>query len=341
MKKLSRFICSVLTVSMIVCMLSVSGSAVSVNKEVSDADYNFGDVNGDGKINLADSAYLFFSKLGIVSLNEKQKLASDVDGDGDVDFDDVRTLAGYSLSFTPCLPVQEKLWPEGETIDATDEYGNPRTLLFKDVKAMYYNQLSSYELGLNGTAILSKYKAAVDFSFGIKKMGVYLNLKARSIGEYKDIVGLARFNTIMMENHLYFVFPSLNVYSDLFDIADPETAEFIKEFNFADYFEAAISDLVYSTNDLYMSTSELIYAGTHYICEKYNLGDGVTLRCYFSSTGNLKRIEADGYLESNETVIIVINSQTTEVDDSGYDVPKLYIKVDYQDIEKYFKFIAG
>lgn len=341
MKRLKKLICSVLTVSMLVCMISISGSAASVNDTGSDADFIYGDITGDGKVNLADSAYLFFSRLGIIRLSEKQQLAADVNGDGKVDLEDVRILTGYTLSFTPCLPVQESLWPDGELIDVLDENGNPQTLLFKDIRARYFQQLSSYELGLNGTAIISTHKAAIDFSLGIKKLGVYLNLKARSVGEFKDVLGLARFNTIMTENHLYFVLPSINSYSDMFDIDDPEVADLIREYNFADYFEVIIRELVYYTKDLYVSTSKLVYMGTQYICEKYSFEDGVMLKCYFSSNGNLKRIEASGYLESNETLIIVINSQTSEVSNSDYNVPKHYIKVGYQDIKKFFKFIAG
>jgi len=58
-----------------------------------DGDGKFEDVNGDNQVNFDDVIDLAFAQPEADNLTDQQRDALDIDGDGDVDFDDVIELA--------------------------------------------------------------------------------------------------------------------------------------------------------------------------------------------------------------------------------------------------------
>lgn len=68
--------------------------------------YKYGDANLNGTTNTIDSTLIQKYLVGIEVLNDTQKLASDVDGDGDVDITDVNLIQKYCAEIITSFPVE-------------------------------------------------------------------------------------------------------------------------------------------------------------------------------------------------------------------------------------------
>ena len=65
----------------------------------------FGDVNGDGRVNVADAIFLLRSIVGLVTLEPSQFSAADVNLDGEVNVADAIVILRYIVGLVPELPV--------------------------------------------------------------------------------------------------------------------------------------------------------------------------------------------------------------------------------------------
>ncbi|MGN1111899.1 MAG: alpha-amylase family glycosyl hydrolase [Acutalibacteraceae bacterium] len=83
-------------------MLWSKGSWRNYNADASAFDsctaYSFGDVNGDGKVNLKDAVLVNKCSLDIISLNKKEQYAADLDDDFEIKLIDALTLQKTLLS---------------------------------------------------------------------------------------------------------------------------------------------------------------------------------------------------------------------------------------------------
>ena len=67
----------------------------------------FGDVNGDGKINVIDANLTRKAAAKVITLDEDQKLAADVSGDGKVNVIDANLIRKYAAKIINVFPVAE------------------------------------------------------------------------------------------------------------------------------------------------------------------------------------------------------------------------------------------
>ena len=67
----------------------------------------YGDVNGDGKINVIDANMVRKAAAKMISLDENQKLAADVSGDGKVNVIDANLIRKYAAKIINVFPVAE------------------------------------------------------------------------------------------------------------------------------------------------------------------------------------------------------------------------------------------
>ena len=191
MKKHLKLLAIILTAS-IAFSFTATANTYSANGETPSA--SFGDVTLDGKVSLLDSAYIFFSKLGLVKLSDVQLSAADVNADGTVDFDDMREITKVSLGLSSTFTVEENLWP---TIFEDMEYlelqkdadGNNIYLLNKSYEV--HNILNSETICMKGTNI--KYSAVSDstqisyLNAGISSDRIYVEGSIKQLGKTKNM----------------------------------------------------------------------------------------------------------------------------------------------------------
>lgn len=83
----------------------VCGEAVESDPDTDDILY--GDVNGDGDIDLMDANMVVSYYNELIDLTEEQLLAADVNGDGDVDIMDANMIVAYYNEILDSFPVEE------------------------------------------------------------------------------------------------------------------------------------------------------------------------------------------------------------------------------------------
>jgi hypothetical protein len=66
----------------------------------------FGDVNGDGKVNVGDATLLLRAAVGLVTLAADQKTRADVNGDGKVNVSDATLALRFAVGLINRFPVQ-------------------------------------------------------------------------------------------------------------------------------------------------------------------------------------------------------------------------------------------
>ncbi|MBQ4040187.1 MAG: hypothetical protein IJC91_03530 [Oscillospiraceae bacterium] len=81
---------------------AVTNGAVTV-QDFDVPDVVYGDVNGDGSVDISDVQLLFEYVLGITSINDGQITAGNVNGDSATDISDVQRLFEYVLGIIPSL----------------------------------------------------------------------------------------------------------------------------------------------------------------------------------------------------------------------------------------------
>ena len=68
----------------------------------------FGDINLDGKVNTIDANYARRYAAGLLTLDERQKLAADVSGDGEINVMDSSLIRRYVVKYIDVFPAEEK-----------------------------------------------------------------------------------------------------------------------------------------------------------------------------------------------------------------------------------------
>ena len=78
-----------------------------VNGTVKVIDVLYGDVNGDGKINVIDANLVRKAAAKMITIDENQKLAADVNGDGKINVIDANLIRKYAAKVISAFPVAE------------------------------------------------------------------------------------------------------------------------------------------------------------------------------------------------------------------------------------------
>ena len=92
MKKMLKIIAIIIALT-----VSFSGNVfatddVTATEPQENTNIILGDVSGDGKVSILDSAYVFFHVLGLRKLSEEAIAGGDVNGDGKLSFDDMSEI---------------------------------------------------------------------------------------------------------------------------------------------------------------------------------------------------------------------------------------------------------
>lgn len=92
------FICTDSTFEEVACEI--------INGKVSILDLGYGDINGDGKVNVLDVSLARRSAARLVQLQDWQLAAGDVNGDGKINVADVSLMRRYAAKLITSFPVQ-------------------------------------------------------------------------------------------------------------------------------------------------------------------------------------------------------------------------------------------
>lgn len=68
----------------------------------------YGDVNGDGRVNVMDATKVQFAAAELQTLTADQKILADVDGDGVVNIKDVSCIQRYCANMITSFPVESQ-----------------------------------------------------------------------------------------------------------------------------------------------------------------------------------------------------------------------------------------
>lgn len=135
-------------------------------------------------------------------------------------------------------------------------------------------------------------------------------------------MGITKLQCIVKNNKMYLLMPTLKSYSETdYSDADGEMGEAMKE----------ITNNLSSSAATYSNTTKVKYKGVDCICEEYKDGSA-TYRYFFrSSDKQLVRMEViDG--ESGQNTIINIDYFAAGAQDSYFNIPKGYRKMDLESI---------
>ncbi len=78
------------------------------------AAFNYGDVNGDKKINSSDALIVLMHSTGVSSLKGDFKKAADVSGDGTINSTDALLILNYSVGYIKVFPAEDNGNPDIE-----------------------------------------------------------------------------------------------------------------------------------------------------------------------------------------------------------------------------------
>ena len=226
MKKARTFFAILLAV-----LMTLSTGFVSASAEGQDVspDFIYGDVTQNGKINCIDTAYLFLANIGIIRLNDAQKLAADVNADCKTDRADRKLIGKFVRKAIPTFPVEEMLWPEGTPIETTyDENGNPQIRFFSE---FHNTPTDALKAVISGSGILRTEESAImgDFDLGFLQKNVYIDINPTAVEQesvndrlvdllFKAKVFHCKF--LQKDGALYAVLPGTRTYLEIPDEDD-------------------------------------------------------------------------------------------------------------------------
>ncbi len=94
----------------------------TMQKNVFAVQYEAGDVNGDGKVNLEDATLVLKNALGIISLEGESVLRADIDKDGKVDLNDATAVLKMALGIDATSQNPEVTGGKKEALKKAQSY---------------------------------------------------------------------------------------------------------------------------------------------------------------------------------------------------------------------------
>ena len=209
--------------------------------------------------------------------------------------------------------VEDVPFPEGELIEVPlDASGQPQDPLMKrimtasaETKQLYLDcvivtgETLGVETGMPCKVYMSGNNIACEFSTGV-------SLKIRMI---------------VKDGAVSMLFPNVKTYYQIGSSDDANVGDV----------DMGIWETIGSAEMDYVSTSSVTVNGTKYTCETYNDSTNEN-RYYFNAKQQLKRIEVE--TAEGDISIIKVNSCTSTVDSSIFDIPKGYTKLTEEDVQK-------
>lgn len=224
------------------------------------------------------------------------------------------TSSDSSASTTPeetTTGVEDVPFPEGTLIEvplAPD--GQPKDPLMKRImnasaesKQFYLDcvivtgETLGVETGMPCKVYMSGNNLATEFSYGALKLRMVVNNGAVAM-----------------------LFPAAKAYYQIGDAEDAEVGDM----------DMGIWESIGSAEMNYVSTSTVKVGGKTYTCETYNDSSNEN-RYYFDAKQQLKRIEVE--TAEGEISIIKVNSCTSSVDNSIFEIPKGYTQLSEEKLQ--------
>lgn len=320
------------------------GNSVVGETEVTDS-YILGDISGDGRVSILDSAYIFFNKIGLKDFNDEELQAADVDGDGEVTFDDMREITQFSLKMIDNFSVDTKPWVFAYSENSNvfnagssaggihniekDENGNNIYLYNEAYKKSGISEgspirMKGTNIECNGDLQIMEIDSCVIES----EQRVYTEANILQMGSLKPIANLLKIKIVSENGNTTLVIPSMNAYvTDLgndFDL--DEIFELKAEYNLGETYEYC--------EDYYSHSLYVVRNGEKYIVEIYK-EFYYTIQEYFTEDGKLVRTET---IRSNNPDVYSITLWDyigTEYDESMFDVPGYYIEISIEDLKRF------
>ncbi|GEM_PF-5748541 len=102
------------------------------NTVMAEEDFMFGDVNGDGAVNVQDVVLMIRHILELTHLSEEQKKSADIRGNGVIDIRDVTLVTQYALGMIKTFELEFEPKPEPEAEPPQPKPESPAFSIVKD-----------------------------------------------------------------------------------------------------------------------------------------------------------------------------------------------------------------
>ena len=345
MKKTRAFFALLLTVLLTFSVCVMPANAKGQNPS---PDFIYGDVTQNGKINLYDAVYLFLANIGIIHLNDAQKLAADVNADCKANGADRKLIIKYARKAIAAFPVEEMLWPEGTPIETDyDDNGNPQILFFS---RFHNTPVDALKATVSGSGMIAANALTLNgnFSLGFSQKDVYIDVAPTSLQQdhanskllnWVLRNGNVRCRFLQKDGELYAVLPSMHMYLEIPDEDDiPEDQLDAMEayLNMLDGYKSWINDYLIGTMlsgkaaQFYEGSSIVQVGNAQYVCEKYG-----AYRAFFTGNGTLRHIEVT--TDAGNTMI-TIRSVRADVDAEQFEIPASCKKIS---VEEFMRLIEA
>lgn len=349
MKKTLKITAIILALLMAFSSNVFAANAVSLIDPQEASTSSFGDVSGDGKVSILDSAYVFFHIIGLRKLNEETLANADVNGDGEITFADMSEITQYSFNMIPVFSADTFCWiigqgsyggnvfnggssEGGDYTQEKDENGNNIYLLnefYKNagITADSPIAMKGVNIECNGNPDENQ---IMEVSFGIDSDRIYADAQIKQWGSVKSVANMLRFRMISDNGKATLVLPSINSYvTDLGDdFIDIDEFTSIGEIDFNSESELDYMKTYYS-HSLYV-----VRGGVKYICEIYR-EPFYLQQYYFTPDGKLARTETIRIANTDRYSITECEYFGTEFDESMFDIPAYYIEISLEDLKKF------
>lgn len=332
MKKIVKLIAWILAFSIVFSVSAFAADDVKITENQEDSTSAMGDISGDGRVSILDSAYAFFHVIGLRKLNEEQLAVGDVNCDGKISFDDMREITQYALNMTSTFTAEESLWQvAGEPVelekDENGEYLYRLPEMYKEIGVNSDSNLvmSATYVSCNGS---TQEQEIVDMTVGSDENRMYTEFNIRKMGDFSLLLNMLKLRVISENGSTTLVLPSINAYITDTEKMGLDFSSMVGEFKTDPNYEYDYA------NNYYSRSYSLEFGGTQYICEEYN-EPYYTVKYYFTTNGELKRSEAIKKGNPDYYRISIFDYIGTDMDENMFDIPIYYIKISVEDLKKF------